>query len=343
MGLLLRLLLAASFCAGVYALDARYPAAFERPEAVASVLALGLILLASLFETGPTRPARPRRRRRGAPLVQRNPRTVRHGDVSSPDPALDPAAAAFIDAAHDPAFGASSGTIPERISGTMPGAANRHASQTPSAGGAAQTARPPQPGGDRPAGRLRARLAADAQTARRRKRAALGGVALSAGAWLVAAVLAATAFSHQDSLRETALTALSGLRPGAPIALSAQTAVLTRERGGHFTTLVTINQQNVRMLVDTGSSDVALPFEDAERLGVPVERLTFSRPVMTANGQAMVAPVTLPEVQVGPITLQDVRASVAEPGRLGSALLGMSFLGQLSEVSIRGEKLILKE
>ena len=117
---------------------------------------------------------------------------------------------------------------------------------------------------------------------------------------------------------------------------------MTRDRAGHFTAIAWVNGEPLRMLVDTGSSDVALPYEEAARLGVDLDALAFTRRVITANGEAMVAPIVLPEVSVGPITLRDVRASVAEPGRLASPLLGMSFLGELSEVTIRGDQLRLR-
>lgn len=160
--------------------------------------------------------------------------------------------------------------------------------------------------------------------------------------WCLVSFGFALAYANRAEIKETALVTLSALKPGEPIALSKVETVLTRDGYGHFTAMAKVNGEAVRMLIDTGSSDVALPYEEALRLGVDVDALRFTRAVMTANGQAMVAPVTLPEITVGAITLHNVAASVAEPGRLGSPLLGMSFLGQLREVSIRGDQLRLK-
>lgn len=175
-------------------------------------------------------------------------------------------------------------------------------------------------------------------SARRQAIASLiGGLA----AWTAIFVVAVIAFDNRDALRHGALSAWSALAPGTAVSLDDDAVILSRERRGHFTADVEIYGQRLRMLVDTGSSDVALPYEAAQRLGFDVTTLVFDHPVMTANGQAMVAPLMLDAVSIGSIELRGVEASVAEPGRLGSPLLGMSFLGRLSEVALRGDKLFL--
>lgn len=188
----------------------------------------------------------------------------------------------------------------------------------------------------------KSRAGSESSPMMRRSLIALRTLTVNLALWCALVFGFAIAYANRAEIKETALVTLSALKPGEPIALSRVETVLTRDGYGHFTTEVWINGRSVQMLVDTGSSDVALPYEEALRLGVDIDSLNFDRAVMTANGEAMVAPIRLPQVTVGPITLHDVAASVAEPGRLGSPLLGMSFLGQLSEVSIRGNKLRLK-
>ena len=112
---------------------------------------------------------------------------------------------------------------------------------------------------------------------------------------------------------------------------------------GHFTTMATINGRPIPVLVDTGASMVALSHEDAERAGVFVRPGDFTGRVRTANGVARVAPVRLDSVSIGDITLYDVEAAVSEPGRLGTTLLGMTFIGRLSRAEMRGGVLILQE
>ncbi|MEM9956838.1 MAG: TIGR02281 family clan AA aspartic protease [Pseudomonadota bacterium] len=169
------------------------------------------------------------------------------------------------------------------------------------------------------------------------------GVAMRNGA-LWAGILAALVigYEYRGELRHAALRVSSALQPGQPIVISQDVAILTRAGDGHFVTMATVNGAPLRMMVDTGATDIALPYEEAERLGINVDALAFIQPVITANGSAMVAPVRLDEVRIGDIALRNVSASVSEPNALGSALLGMSFLGRLSEFSFRGDRLELK-
>ena len=97
------------------------------------------------------------------------------------------------------------------------------------------------------------------------------------------------------------------------------------------------------MLVDSGASIVALTYEDASRAGVYVRDSDYTQRVSTANGSARVAPVTLDRVSIGDITVRNVPAAVSERGKLGTSLLGMSFLGRLQRVDMRGGVLVLQE
>ncbi|MBO6686421.1 MAG: TIGR02281 family clan AA aspartic protease, partial [Parvibaculum sp.] len=63
----------------------------------------------------------------------------------------------------------------------------------------------------------------------------------------------------------------------------------------------------------------------------------------TANGIIHAARVKLDKVTVGGITLRDVDASVSRGSGLGTSLLGMSFLGRLDSVEVRGERLVLRQ
>ncbi len=160
--------------------------------------------------------------------------------------------------------------------------------------------------------------------------------------WFALIAAIAIGYENWDQVSKAALRTASDLAPGEPVDVSENETVLTRGGSGHFTANATINGERIRMLVDTGASDVAIPFDEARRLGIDVATLNFNKPVLTANGRALVAPVLLDEVAVGGVRLYNVDASVAEPGRLPSALLGMSFLGRLSEFSFRRDRLTLR-
>ena len=81
---------------------------------------------------------------------------------------------------------------------------------------------------------------------------------------------------------------------------------------------------------------------DARRLGYEPSTLAYTRIYQTANGTVRGAPVTIPEIAIGPIRLTNVEASVNEHETDGS-LLGMSFLGRLSGWQVSGNTLILRQ
>jgi len=110
---------------------------------------------------------------------------------------------------------------------------------------------------------------------------------------------------------------------------------------GHFVVEAEIDGTPVRFLVDTGASDVVLAPRDAERLGFKLDSLSFTKTYRTANGTVRGAPVRLAQVRVGPIVLEDVRASV-NGAEMQRSLLGMSFLSRLGGYEVRGDRLILR-
>jgi aspartyl protease family protein len=163
--------------------------------------------------------------------------------------------------------------------------------------------------------------------------------------WLVLILGLATAYLYRQEAFGVGNRLLAGLVPGRAVVVTTSEGgvevILHKLLNGHFEADVQINGQTVSMLVDTGASMVALSREDAERVGIIPENLTYSMSVMTANGRARAAPVTLSEVAIGPIVRNNVNASVAEDGKLDQSLLGMSFLNTLNGYAISGDRLVL--
>lgn len=122
-----------------------------------------------------------------------------------------------------------------------------------------------------------------------------------------------------------------------------RTVQLKAGTNGHFFSRINVNGRAVDAMVDTGASVVALTFEDAASAGVHVRDPDFTHRVTTANGIARVAIVTLDTVAIEDIMVRNVRAAVAEPGKLTKTLLGMSFLGQLRRTEMSRGVLVLEE
>ncbi len=114
---------------------------------------------------------------------------------------------------------------------------------------------------------------------------------------------------------------------GGGVKSDRQRVTLVADARGHFVTDGAINGGNMRFLVDTGATAIAIPAADAVRLGIDYRkgrRVTIS----TANGQAQAYLVKFDTVRVGDIELANVDGMVVERG-LSLALLGMSFLNRV--------------
>jgi aspartyl protease family protein len=129
--------------------------------------------------------------------------------------------------------------------------------------------------------------------------------------------------------------------PRKPVNLLSMTELKAGE-GGHYIVTASINGNDIRVIVDTGASAVALSYQDAERAGLHPRNLTYDVPVQTANGVGMAARVTLREVEIDTVRVDDVQGMVLQDGALNGTLLGMSFLGKLRSFQVENGRLILK-
>ena len=123
----------------------------------------------------------------------------------------------------------------------------------------------------------------------------------------------------------------------------ARKVVLSANDYGHFHAVAQIKGQQVEFMTDTGATYVALSYETAQKLGLAPQNLRFNGRSTTANGVARVASIVLDTVRIGDITVKDVQAVIAEPGRMTQNLLGMSFIRQLSGFELSGARLTMIE
>jgi aspartyl protease family protein len=160
----------------------------------------------------------------------------------------------------------------------------------------------------------------------------------NAGIWLAIGLALVIGYSFKDELGSRLLGELMPQRGTA----NADGSVSFRAgTDGHFHVEARINGTRLRLLVDTGASQVVLSPSDARRLGFDLARLDFRHVSETANGPVAGAPVTLREVAVGDVRLADVAASV-NGAEMSESLLGMSFLSRLSGFEVSGDRLTLR-
>ena len=137
----------------------------------------------------------------------------------------------------------------------------------------------------------------------------------------------------------------SSAAPQADVAMVTPTAPsgaaeVDKSPDGHYWANADVNGHQIRFLVDTGATAVALTADDARRLGLDPGTLTYSYSVTTANGIARAAPVKLESVAVGSARITQVDAFVLDHG-LETSLLGMTYLGRLSRFEATPTSLIL--
>jgi aspartyl protease family protein len=88
---------------------------------------------------------------------------------------------------------------------------------------------------------------------------------------------------------------------------------------------VTADGAVFRMLVDTGSDDLAFNRSHLRKLGLDAKRLSYDQWVDTSNGIVRSAPIVVHELRIGGFVLHDVKATVDYSG-MDEPLLGMSVI-----------------
>ncbi len=158
--------------------------------------------------------------------------------------------------------------------------------------------------------------------------------------WVVIAVLLAVGYTYRFELQDVADRVLSELVPGR--AATRGRVVEIARGGGNFSVVARVNGARVPMVLDTGASSVVLTQEAAKAAGLPLEVLSYTVSVDTANGRGRAAPVTLDRLAIGGIVERAVPALIAQPGVLRTNLLGMSFLNRLESWEVRGDRLMMR-
>ena len=162
-----------------------------------------------------------------------------------------------------------------------------------------------------------------------------------AAVWFALAGILAIGYSYRFELTDL-VHRLGGENVPYAAGTTEDGAVRVRaHRDGHFYIDSRVNGADVRFLIDTGATIVALSPDDAERIGFDPSQLTFSQRLHTAGGIVRAAPVVIRSLELGDIRLSNVRA-VVNGERLPHSLLGISALERLSGYEVRDGTLTLR-
>lgn len=168
----------------------------------------------------------------------------------------------------------------------------------------------------------------------------LSGAVRHLAVWIAIGTVVFAGYAYRDLFSGFGQRMMGELLPHQAIQGADGSVTLRADATGHFVVEARVDGEAVRFLVDTGASDVVLSPADARRIGFDVAALAFTRRYRTANGIVEGAPVRLARVEIGPIRLTDVPASV-NGAAMKRSLLGMSFLNRLSRYEVAGARMTL--
>lgn len=154
-----------------------------------------------------------------------------------------------------------------------------------------------------------------------------------AAIWVLIFVGVVIAYGFSDTLKQQVMPSRA--------TQNAQGFEVQRARDGHFYLTLQVNGKNIPFVVDTGATDIVLSQSDAEKVGINPDALTYIGRAKTPNGVVKTATTVLDRIALGDTVDYDVRASV-NGGKMDGSLLGMAYLNRFSEISMRGDRLILK-
>lgn len=157
------------------------------------------------------------------------------------------------------------------------------------------------------------------------------------GIWIVIIASISGFYLYRSDFSERFMSAVDP----AAVVTSGDALVVRRNRDGHFWLRADFNGVPIKLMVDTGASNIVLSPADAGTIGLRSEILEYSGRADTANGSVPFARATVTSVGVGDQTFFDVPVTVNGAEMQGS-LLGLAMLNRFASVEFRGDTLILR-
>jgi len=127
----------------------------------------------------------------------------------------------------------------------------------------------------------------------------------------------------------------------AAAASSAIEVTLQRSSDHHFYANANVNGRDVRFLVDTGASEIALTEDDAEKVGIKFDPSKYELLGEGASGFVRGQYVNLDDLRLDGIHQNGTKAVVVEGAAV--SLLGQPFLENIDEIVIRKDEMVLRD
>lgn len=124
---------------------------------------------------------------------------------------------------------------------------------------------------------------------------------------------------------------------GQPVPVESR---IRRAPNGHFYVHATVNGELVRFLVDTGATTVALTEEDAERVGIELDRRNYREIGRGAAGTIQGQLASIDSIEIEGKRVSNVRGAVLQGSDI--SLLGQSYLSRIRSVEMSGDYMVLR-
>ncbi len=155
--------------------------------------------------------------------------------------------------------------------------------------------------------------------------------------WLLIFSVIIAIYSYKDIFLNNRV--VSSLIPGYGYK-SDNKLTYIKSKDNHFYINATVNNQNIKFMVDTGASSIILNKKDAVKIGIDLQNLTYDRAFSTANGVIYCATVKLPYLKIKDLLLEDIYVAI-NPSDSNISLLGMSFLQYFYKYEFNQDSLTL--
>ena len=129
-------------------------------------------------------------------------------------------------------------------------------------------------------------------------------------------------------------------QPAVPAATGVE-VTLQRSSDRHFYATASVNGRDVRFLVDTGASEIALTEDDARKVGIKFDPAKYELLGEGASGFVRGQYVELDKIQLEGLHQNAAKAVVVEGANV--SLLGQPFLENIDEIVIRKGEMVLRD
>lgn len=158
--------------------------------------------------------------------------------------------------------------------------------------------------------------------------------------WLTITLTLIIAYSYRYEFKSFTDRISGEINPSSARLGADGSIAINSSKGGHFYLNLQINGKNVRLLVDTGATDLTLSIADAKRVGINISDLVFDQIYHTANGISYGASTRLKNIRLADLEFMNVKAAVNQ-GEMSNSLLGINFLKKFRKYEFTNNKLIL--